>query len=101
MTPGVDIPDKAFTVDWVVEIIKENFKASGCFEEVRTKGYQWSETFTSEEYLKLLRTYSGHLDLDNYTRETLYKGVREVIERFGGRVTKPMQVVLFHARVKR
>jgi SAM-dependent methyltransferase len=99
--PDMENPDKAFTFGWVVEIIKENFGASGCFGEVTVRQYSWPETYSSEQYLKLLRTYSGHRGLDEDTRDRLFAGIREVIERVGGRVTKPNLVALFHSRVKR
>jgi SAM-dependent methyltransferase len=99
--PHVENPDKSFTVDWVIGIIKDNFRQAGCYGEVNVKQYRWSEVYTSEQYLKLLRTYSGHRDLDEDTRGKLFADIRDVIERFGGTVTKPMLVALFHSRVKR
>jgi SAM-dependent methyltransferase len=99
--PQVENPDTLFTFEWLVEIIKDNFEASGWFGEVTVKQYLGSETYTTEDYLKLLKTYSGLRGLDEDTRGKLFAGVREVIERFGGRVTKPNLVALFHSRVKR
>lgn len=94
-------PDKAATAEWLTGIITETFRASGCFGEVVVRQYAWSETYTTERYLKLFRTYSAHRDLDAEVRERLLAGVRAVVERFGGRVTKPYLTVLFQARVKR
>ncbi len=99
--PHVENPDKPFTLEWVIGIIKDNFEASGCFGEVTVKQYRWIETYTSEQYLKLLRTFSSHRGLDEGTRGKLFAGIGEVIERFGGRVRKPHLVALFHSRVKR
>ena len=99
--PHVENPDTLFTAEWLIEIIKENFRVSGCFGEVTVRQYLGSETYTTEQYLKLLRTYSGHRGLDEDTRGKLFAGIREVIERFGGRVTKPSLTALFHSRVKR
>ncbi len=98
--PQFENPDKLFTLEWLTGIIKGNFEMSGCFGEVTAKRYQWFETYTSEQYLKLLRTFSGHRDLDESIREKLFVGIHEVIERFGGRVMKPNLVALFHSRVK-
>jgi SAM-dependent methyltransferase len=98
--PHVENPDTLFTLEWLIEIIKDNFEASGCFGEVTVKQYRWTETYTSEQYLKLLRTYSGLQGLDEDARDKLFAGIREVIEQFGGRVTKPNLVALFHSRVK-
>ena len=99
--PQIDNPDKSFTPEWLVGVIKDNFAVAGCFGEVTVRQYRWAETYTSERYLKMLRTFSGHRCLDEMTRDRLYAGIREVIERFGGRVRKPNLVVLFHSRVKR
>lgn len=99
--PHVENPDKSFTAEWLIGVIKDNFGACGCFGEVTVKQYLWSETYTSEQYLKLLRTFSGHRGLDEGTRGKLFAGIHEVVERFGGRVTKPHLVALFHSRVKR
>jgi SAM-dependent methyltransferase len=99
--PGIEVPDKGFTVEWLIEIIEENFQASGCFRPVTVRQYQGVEMYTTEQYLKLLRTYSGLRGLDEETRAGLFEGVRQVTERFGGKVTKPSLLALFHARVKR
>jgi hypothetical protein len=98
--PDVENPDKGFTAEWLIGIIKENFRASGRFGDVAVKQYEWSETHTSEQYLKLLRTYSGHRGMDEETREQLFAGIRDVIQGFGDKVTKPCLAVVFHARVK-
>jgi hypothetical protein len=47
----------------------------------------------------MLRTFSGHRDLAAETREALFAGIRDVLERAGGQVTKPQMVALFQARV--
>ena len=64
------------------------------------KQYTWSEAYTGDRYVKSLRTYSGHRGLGEATRNRLFEGIREVIERAGGVVIRPQLVVLFHARVK-
>jgi SAM-dependent methyltransferase len=94
-------PDKSFTADWLVGVITGNFEASGCFGEVTTRQYFWSETLTGEQYIKGLRTFSIHYGIDEEVRERLYADILAVIDRFGGKVAEPQSVVLFHARVKR
>ena len=94
-------PDRRFTVEWLVGVIKECFEASGCFGEVTTKQYFWSEILTGEQYIQGLRTFSMHQGIDEGMREKLYAGILAVIERFGGKVAQPQSVVLFHSRVKR
>ncbi len=94
-------PDKRFTAEWLVGVILENFRAGGWFGEVTTKQYFWSETLTAEQYIRGLRTFSMHQGIDEVMREKLYTRIGEVIEGFGGKVTQPQSVVLFHSRVKR
>jgi SAM-dependent methyltransferase len=99
--PQVENPDKSFTSEWLVGVIEGNFAASGCFGEVTVRQYRRSETYTREQYLKLLSTFSVHRGLDEGTRDKLFADIREVIERFGGSVRKPNLAVLFHSRVRR
>jgi len=94
-------PDKRFTAEWVVSVVTENFRASGCFRAVTTKQHFWTETLTSEQYIKGLRTFSMHHGIDEAVREKLYAAIREIIDRFGGQVAKPLSAVLIHSRVKR
>jgi SAM-dependent methyltransferase len=99
--PQFPNPDTRFTAEWLVGVITANFEASGCFGEVTTRQYAWSEICTGEQYIKGLRTYSEHHGLDEEAREQLYAGILEVIDGVGGTVAQPHSVMLFHARVKR
>jgi len=99
--PQFTNPDNRFTADWLVGVIVENFKAGGWFGEVTTKQYFWSEIVTAEQYIDGLRTFSMHQGIDEDMREKLYANIGEVIERFGGKISQPQSVVLFHSRVKR
>lgn len=98
--PGLENPDRAFTGEWLAGIIQANFLASGRFGEPVVRTYIWSEPYTTERYVNLLRTYSGHADLDPATRQRLNAGIRRVLERQGGVVTRPFKVALFQARLK-
>jgi hypothetical protein len=99
--PQFVIPEKRFTSDWLIGIVKKNFEASECFGEVTTQRYYWSEDLTGEAYIKGLRTFSMHHGIDEEVRERLYAGILDVINQFGGAITLPNSVVLFHAKVKR
>jgi SAM-dependent methyltransferase len=68
---------------------------SGLFEAVAVRHYPWSERITSERYLKLLRTFSGYLDLPDERREPLLAGLGALIDSdFGGAITKRYVTVL-------
>ena len=99
--PGLENPDKSITAEWIKEIIWRNFSNSGCFGDVTIRQYFWSIKLTSEQYLKLLRTFSVHRGLDETIRKNLYTGIRKVLEQFGGQVTKPQSAILFHAKVRK
>jgi SAM-dependent methyltransferase len=97
---GLDNPDKAFDAAWLVGVVSENFARSGCFGPLTVGKYPWSATLTTQHYLKLLRTYSSHRGMDEAVRQRLYAGIRQVLERFGGQVTKPQMTVLFFAHIR-
>jgi SAM-dependent methyltransferase len=85
------------------ELVKrtvEAINASALFGEVVVRRYPWSEQYTADQYIKLLNTYSDHLNLAEDNRRDLFTGVGEVIERFGGIVDRPYLAVLYFARVK-
>lgn len=54
------------------------------FRDVTMKLYNASRTFSSEEYIALLDTYSDHRSLPNDNRVALYEGIKEAILRHGG-----------------
>ncbi len=89
------------TVDWMIGVITENFRTCGGFGPVTVRQYTWSETYTTERYLKLFRTYSFHRNLEAETRERLFAGVAAASEQGGGRVTIPYETVLFQAPKQR
>jgi SAM-dependent methyltransferase len=99
--PEVDNPDKGFSLPWLADVIRDNFQASACFGEVMVRQYSFLETLTSESYIKLLRTYSGHWGMDETTREKLFEGILTILDGFGGSVEKPRSVALFLAKVKK
>ena len=100
VAPGLDNPDRGLSADWLKGVIVENISNSGAFGDVTVRQYRGWITLTTERYLKLLRTYSGHRGLDEAIREKLYAGIKGVIEQNGGQVIRPQLTVLFHARRK-
>lgn len=101
LAPQVKTAETAVTAEWLTKINTENFRASGCFGDVTVRQYAWSKPYTTDQYLKLLRTFSALRDLDESTRKKLAASIGEVIEGYGGKITVPNLTVLFHARVQR
>jgi len=79
---------------------KKNYiDGTGLFERVKVRRYPWSRTYSTDQYLKLLDTYSDHRSLQKDRRNQLYKGIRTLInEEYGGIVARPYLSVLFIAR---
>jgi SAM-dependent methyltransferase len=55
--------------------------ASGLFEDVQVRRYVWDATYTADEYIALLSTFSGHIAMEEAKRETLYREIRARLAR--------------------
>ena len=65
------------------------------FQDPIKRVYPWSQTYTSEQYIKLLGTYSGHIALPDKNKRLLFEGIANLIEtKYNGRVTKHYEAVL-------
>jgi hypothetical protein len=96
----VDSPGK-LPPETLVEVTVQAINRSGRFSEVVVKRYPWSARYTTEQYIKLLNTYSDHLNLGEERRRGLLEGVGELIERFGGVIDRPYLALLYWAKVRR
>ncbi|GHH65389.1 methyltransferase type 11 [Kitasatospora indigofera] len=62
---------------------------SGRFGPVEVRRYEWDLTYSAQEYLDVLRTYSGHRALPAPARTGLLAGIADLIDdRHGGSITK-------------
>lgn len=76
--PAAEIPSDSVEID-----------VSGRFGPVTFRRYEWERTYSTAEYLDVLRTYSGHRALPPEDLSGLLECIRGLIdERYGGRVTK-------------
>jgi SAM-dependent methyltransferase len=81
--------------------LKEEIETGGFFCSIATRRYLWDVTYTSDEYIGLLNTYSGHRVLAAATRERLYGLIRQRIEaRVEGTVRKSYLTMLNVARLR-
>jgi SAM-dependent methyltransferase len=99
--PQFDSPHGTFALDWLTDIIKGNFREHCGIEDVTVNVYDWTETLTTERFLKLMRTYSAHRGMDSALRESIYADICLVLDRFGSAVKHPMQAALFFAKARR
>jgi len=58
---------------------REEIEASGFFDEVKIRRYVWEESYSAEQYIDLLSTFSGHIAMDDQKRKRLYGEIRERI----------------------
>jgi SAM-dependent methyltransferase len=55
---------------------RAGIEASGLFEVTAVRQYGWERAYPAEEYIELLETFSGHLDMAEWKRRRLYGEIR-------------------------
>jgi SAM-dependent methyltransferase len=74
-------------------------EASGLFAEIEVRRYVWETSYTSDQYLALLNTFSGHIAMETAKREHLYSEIRQRIgQRPDPRVRRHWHAILHVAR---
>lgn len=74
---------------------RAEFEASGHFEVVGVRRYVWALRYSTDAYLDLLDTFSGHLAMESAKRAQLYAGIRRrLADRPGDEVTRHWVAVL-------
>lgn len=84
-----------------LESLQEEFEAGGCFEYVAWRTYLWDETYTADEYIALLNTYSRNRAREEERREELYERIRRRIEAQPSRTVTKTYLALLNVARKR
>ena len=72
-----------------------NFPGAEAFQDSIQRVYPWTQTYSSEQYIKLLGTYSGHIALPEENKRLLFEGITDLIEtKYDGQITKHYEAVL-------
>jgi SAM-dependent methyltransferase len=71
LPPGTPWPRPGELPDERAEI-----EASGLFEVIGIRHYDWERVYGAEEYIELLGTFSGHLIMADWQRERLFGEIR-------------------------
>ncbi len=88
MADGRELPDGTAEIE-----------ASGLFGEVTARLFDWEISYTADEYIRLLDTFSGHLAMEAWQRDRLYGEIRRrLAERPDGRLRRHGGAVLRVAR---
>jgi SAM-dependent methyltransferase len=85
--PG-ELPDDAAEIE-----------GSGLFDHAAVRQFDWEVSYSAEEYIRLLDTFSGHITMPSWKRDRLYGEIRRrLAERRDGRVRRHWGAVLHVAR---
>jgi ubiquinone/menaquinone biosynthesis C-methylase UbiE len=77
----------------------EEFEREKCFAPVGFWRYEWEETYSTEQYLDVLLTYSSHRCLEEDTKERLLASIANLIDsKYEGRITKQYMVQMAVAK---
>ena len=72
-----------------------DFPGVEAFQDPIKRVYPWTQTYSSEQYIKLLGTYSGHIALPDENKRLLFEGITDLIEtKYDGQITKHYKAVL-------
>ena len=83
-----------------VRDLSREIDESGYFKNIATRRYLWDVTYSADEYIAVLDTYSGHRSLEGSKREDLNERIRKRIEvRPDATVTKTYLATLNVARL--
>ena len=72
----------------------EELEASGRFARAEARRYVWDVTYTADEYIGVLETYSGHRAAEPELRERLYALIRRRIDARPGREVRKSYLAL-------
>ncbi|MGI8794764.1 MAG: class I SAM-dependent methyltransferase, partial [Acidimicrobiales bacterium] len=78
---------------------RDDLEASGLFEMIDVRQYDWETIHDAEGYIDLLNTFSGHISMEGWQRDRLYGEIRRrLAERPDGRLRRHWGAVLHVAR---
>ncbi|MEH2313879.1 MAG: class I SAM-dependent methyltransferase [Nostoc sp.] len=84
-TPSLDRYEDQETQNYILKQLGNMVIDSGQFKDLRSGQVISEVTYTVDEYLTLLNTYSPYIKLDPHNKESLFSGLRHRIEDdFGG-----------------
>lgn len=80
----------------IVKDLSDEISASGCFRNVGARRYLWDVSYTADEYIGVLNTYSGHRAFDDDTRERLLARIHQRIEARPGRQVRKTYLTMLN-----
>ncbi len=78
---------------------RDEIEATGLFEQVEVRHYDWAVDYDADGYIDLLNTFSGHIAMQPWQRDRLYSEIRRRLgERPEQRLRRHWGAVLHVAR---
>ena len=91
----LDKPARHLHDEEVVPEEYEELRSSGLFADVQLRRYRWDQTYTTDAYAHLVRSYSNTVLAPEADREGLIGDLSRVIDdEYGGSVTRPLVITL-------
>lgn len=88
------------TQEKILRGIGQNVIDSGQFKNLVSEQLACEVTYSIDDYLTLLNTFSPYMMLDPQKRDSLFEGLREVLERSCGRSIQVSYLSAFHIAKK-
>ncbi len=80
---------------------RAEIEASGLFEVVHVRHFDWERVYDAEGYIDLLSTFSGHIAMEDWQRERLYGEIRLRLGRRPGRAVRRHWGAVLHIARRR
>jgi SAM-dependent methyltransferase len=88
------------SADGIQPEVREEWLASGLFRNAQVRHYAFENHYTADAYVRVLDTHSDHRILPEDVRVRLFAGLKRLVERFGGQVTREQVTLLEMARIR-
>jgi SAM-dependent methyltransferase len=75
---------------------REDIEASALFGDVKVRRYLWEQSYTEDQYLSLLDTYSGHRSMTTEARQALGEAIRRRIRSRPNRSVRKHYLFTLH-----
>jgi SAM-dependent methyltransferase len=94
LPPGAEFPRPGELPD-----ARDEIEASGLFDQIETRQFDWAVSYDADGYIGLLETFSGHIAMEQWQRGRLYGEIRRrLARRPGGLLRRHWGAVLHVAR---
>lgn len=99
--PSTISNSKASSLESLIKKRENWILNSFCFTNLLVKQYPWSINYDAERYLGLLKTQTAYQEFSESEKQDLSDAIIQILNAYGGYVTKPYLSVLFFAQKKR